>query len=88
MMAPHSGASRSSASHFPGEVGWLVISATNSGVRKGVRELAMTVCPAAWACRAMARPRPEEQPVMSQVRGRLGIVKVGAKLMSVDTIFR
>ena len=25
----------------------------------------------------MERPRPEEQPVMSQVRGLLGMVKVG-----------
>lgn len=88
MIAPHVGESTSSGSHWPGgAVGCaVVISATSAGVRAGVREVAMTVCPAAWAWRAMARPRPEEQPVMSQVRGRLGGVKEGAKSMDVETM--
>ena len=33
--------------------------------------------------RASERPRPEEQPVISQVRGRLGFVKVGAWVVMV-----
>lgn len=85
-MEPHVGLSRSSGSHFPGEVGCVVISVTRSGVREGSREVAMTVCLAACTCRAMARPRPEEQPVMSHVRGRSGAVKLGVKSMAVETM--
>lgn len=45
-------------------------------MRSGLRDVAITVCPAACTCRASARPKPEEQPVMSQTRGRGGVVKV------------
>lgn len=37
--------------------------------------------PAAWTARARARPRPEEQPVMSHVCGEEGVVKEGLKSM-------
>lgn len=46
-------------------------------MREGCRDVASTVWPFDWAARASERPRPEEQPVISQVRGRLGLVKVG-----------
>lgn len=36
----------------------------------------------------MARPKPEEQPVMSHVRGRAGVVKLKLSLMVGDTILR
>lgn len=65
-----------------------VSSVTRSGVREGSREVAMRVCPAGEACtaRARARPRPEEQPVISQVRGLEGVVKVGWKSMVVEAM--
>ena len=53
-----------------------VISETRRGVREGLREVAITL----WECerrrRARVRPRPEEVPVMSQVRGRCGEVDI------------
>lgn len=55
----------------------LVISDTRSGVREGCRDVASTVWPFDWAARASERPRPEEHPVISQVSGRSGLVKVG-----------
>lgn len=65
----------SKASHLPP---FFSISATRSGVRDGLREVAIRLCPLARTMRARARPKPEEQPVMSQVRGRLGVVNVAA----------
>lgn len=46
-------------------------------MREGCRDVAIIVWPFDWAVRASERPRPEEQPVISQVRGRFGLVKVG-----------
>jgi len=45
-------------------------------VREGLREVAITVCPCDWTVRVRERPKPEEQPVMSHVSGRLGMVNV------------
>lgn len=39
----------------------------SSDVREGLREVAITACPPACAMRMIERPKPEEQPVMSQV---------------------
>lgn len=63
-------------------------SETRSGVRDGSREVASRVWPTgeATTARARARPRPEEQPVMSQTRGLEGVVKAGLKVMVVDTM--
>lgn len=52
-------------------------------MREGCRDVAITVWPLERAVRASERPRPEEQPVISQVRGRLGFVKVGAWVVMV-----
>lgn len=67
-----------------------VSSETRLGVREGSREVAIRVCPAEEACtaRARARPRPEEQPVISQVSGLEGVVKVGLKSMVVEAMMR
>ncbi len=73
MICAQLGSSTSSLSHFPP---LLSTSATRSGVREGLREVAITVCPCDWTARARVRPKPEEQPVMSHVSGLLGIVNV------------
>ena len=41
------------------------ISETSSGVLEGVRDVAITLCPAWRARRARPRPKPLEQPVMN-----------------------
>jgi hypothetical protein len=41
------------------------ISETSSGVLDGVRDVAMTLCPARKAIRARLNPKPEDEPVMS-----------------------
>jgi hypothetical protein len=48
---------------------------TRWGVRRGLRDVAITRCPAERACLARERPRPEEQPVMSQTGGWGGILE-------------
>lgn len=68
------GLSTSSVCHSPP---FWVISDTRSGVREGCRDVAITVWPFDWTARASERPRPEEHPVISQLKGRLGLVKVG-----------
>lgn len=81
-----SGSSRSSGTHIPPLDS---TSRTSSGVLDGLRDVAITLCPFAWACRAMARPKPEEQPVMSHVRGRAGVVKLNPSVAMVGvTILR
>lgn len=52
---------------------------TASGVLDGLREVARTRCPALRAVRARCRPKPEEQPVISQIGdvGRLVVGMVG-----------
>ena len=69
------GSVTSSWSHFPPL--WT-ISATRVGVRDGWRDVAITVWCGLWDWmqRVRARPMPEEQPVMSHVRGLWGMVNV------------
>lgn len=48
-------------------------------MREGVREVAITLWPALRAMNVRASPKPEEQPVMSQMRGVGGdiVMKAG-----------
>lgn len=48
---------------------------------EGLRDEAMALCPCARTMRVRARPKPEEQPVMSQVSWRLGVLglDIGAR---------
>ena len=59
-------AATSSVSHLP--LGVDSISLTYSGVRDGLREVAMTLWPCAKIVLVRVRPKPEELPVTSQVR--------------------
>lgn len=68
------GAHTSRASHFPPR---FSISVTRCGVEDGEREVAITWWEFARACLARARPKPEEQPVISQI-GTGGDMLVGS----------
>lgn len=46
----------------------------------------MTLWPPAWTSRVRERPKPDEHPVMSQVRFRLGMVKEAAMIAVVMMI--
>ena len=67
------GAVTSRGIHFPRPFGAEVMLSTRSGVRDGFRDVAMTLWPFARARRARERPKPEEQPVISQVEGVEGM---------------
>lgn len=61
-----SGAATSRGSQIPPSASTSV---TRSGVCEGVRDVAITLCPALRAMKARDSPKPEEQPVMSHTRG-------------------
>ena len=54
----------------------------------GMREVAITRWPCAWALRVRERPKPEEQPVMSQVRGRVRMGEIVVVDMVVEMMVR
>ena len=64
----------SMASHLP--FGLEVTAETVSGVLDGLREVAITLWPARRATWAISKPKPEEQPVISQVGVEDGIVNL------------
>ena len=58
-----------------------MISKTRVGWEAGVREVAIRVCPWERTMRESVRPRPEEQPVINQVKGREGVVNWGSDMI-------
>jgi hypothetical protein len=68
----------SSGSHLPP---LPTTSATRSGVLDGLRDVAITVSPWDWISRTRCSPRPDEQPVISQVRGRDGVVNLSSAIL-------
>lgn len=61
----------SSGSHIPPSSSTFL---TSCGEEEGLREVAITLCPALRTRRARDLPKPAEQPVMSQTSGGEGVV--------------